>query len=141
MSKRTENRQEPIICVDFDGVVHSYTSGWQGACDIPDPPVPGAFKALWEYVDKGARVCLYSSRSKEPGAIEAMKEWFKLWEKDECFASRPIGWEGVYLANVLEFPTQKPAAWMTIDDRAFCFEGDFPSLGWITRFKPWNKRG
>ena len=29
---------KPILCLDFDGVVHSYTSGWKGADVIPDPP-------------------------------------------------------------------------------------------------------
>jgi hypothetical protein len=34
---------------------------------------------------------------------------------------------------------EKPAAWLTIDDRCFRFEGDFPSAEWIRRFRPWNK--
>ncbi len=33
---------KPILCVDFDGVVHSYTSGWKGETVIPYPPVNGA---------------------------------------------------------------------------------------------------
>jgi hypothetical protein len=33
--------RKPILCLDFDGVLHSYTSGWKGAAVIPDPPVPG----------------------------------------------------------------------------------------------------
>ena len=34
------------ILLDFDGVIHSYTSGWKGAGVIPDPPVPGAIDFL-----------------------------------------------------------------------------------------------
>jgi hypothetical protein len=30
---------KPILCLDFDGVIHSYSSGWKGADVIPDPPV------------------------------------------------------------------------------------------------------
>jgi hypothetical protein len=65
------------ICVDFDGVIHSYTSGWKGAVVIPDPPVEGAFAWLKEMTARGDfRINIYSSRSKERGAIEAMKVWF-----------------------------------------------------------------
>lgn len=122
------------ICVDFDGVLHSYDSGWQGPCEIPDPPVEGAFSWLRRMVEyeldgeRHFRVCIYSSRSRHEGAIEAMQEWFRKHGLDE----QTLG--------LLHFPTQKPAANMTIDDRAFRFEGEFPSIQWILDFKPWNKR-
>lgn len=32
------------ICMDFDGVINSYESGWTGEANIPDPPVPGIGK-------------------------------------------------------------------------------------------------
>lgn len=35
--------KKPILNFDFDGVCHSYTSGWQSADTIPDDPVPGLF--------------------------------------------------------------------------------------------------
>jgi hypothetical protein len=33
------------VALDFDGVIHGYSHGWQGG-DIYDPPVPGAIEAL-----------------------------------------------------------------------------------------------
>jgi hypothetical protein len=40
----------------------------------------------------------------------------------------------------IQFPTEKPAAIMTIDDRAHCFMGRFRPIEWYLNFKPWNKR-
>ena len=117
----------PIVSVDFDGVIHSYASGWQGASTIPDPPVPGAFAWLGAAVQR-FEVCVYSSRSAAPGAIDAMRGWFLRH-----------GLPAPVLA-ALAFPAHKPKAILTIDDRAFCFEGRFPDLDWIERFRPWNRR-
>ena len=113
------------LCVDFDGVIHSYKSKWVDAHTILDEPVPGAFTWLEAMLDsEDFEVCIYSSRSREPGACAAMIAWF---EK-----------HGFTRANELAWPTQKPVAYLTIDDRAFRFEGDFPSEAWLLRFRPWN---
>lgn len=140
---------KPILCVDFDGVIHSYTSGWQGATVIPDPPVPGAI--FWLFRARELfEINIYSSRSKHPGGIEAMKSWLHHWNakgyhsfvgaeyKDSLFFE--------FIEN-LSFPTQKPSAFLTIDDRAIRFDGDWKSpdldpktLKTLLKFKPWNKK-
>lgn len=116
-----------IICIDFDGVIHSYSSGWQGAATVADLPVPGAFAWLNELLDDpGFKPVIYSSRSKEDSGINAMQVWF--------------GEHGFARVSELEFPTQKPAAYLTVDDRALMFQGVFPELQWMLDFKAWNKR-
>lgn len=43
------------------------------------------------------------------------------------------------LLQRIKFPTKKPAAFLTIDDRAVCFKGVFPKPESLLDFKPWNK--
>lgn len=126
-----------ILCVDFDGVIHSYVSGWKGADVVSDPPVPGALRWLLkatEFFD----VQIYSSRSSQPGGVAAMREWllnFAIHEwGDKDFADQ-------FMASIA-FPAQKPAAFLTIDDRAVCFEGNWSEIdpSNLLNFKPWNKR-
>lgn len=118
---------KPILLLDFDGVIHSYDSGWGGAESIPDPPVPGALGFIDDATSAGFDVQIYSSRSRQNGGIAAMKKWFEKHGRAD-------------LNTFLKFPTQKPAAFLTIDDRAFCFEGTFPDPVGLLDFKPWNKR-
>lgn len=118
-----------ILCIDFDGVLHSYTSGWQGADVVADPPVPGAIEWLKELVHSFKyHVNIYSSRSRQEGGIQAMANW--LFENG---IDRDT-------MNLLRWPIEKPAAYLTIDDRAICFNGIFPSQDEIDNFKPWNKK-
>lgn len=132
---------KPILCVDFDGVVHSYTSGWKGATIIPDPPVPGALKWLWkatEWFD----VQIYSSRSKDPEARVAMWAWMVKHSADVFGPGHPMSNDDEEAAYPITFAYEKPAAFLTIDDRAYCFDGDWSELdpADLTQFKPWNKR-
>jgi hypothetical protein len=126
---------KPILCLDFDGVLHSYTSGWKGAEVIPDPPVPGAIAFLREAV-KHFRVAIFSSRSHQPGGQRAMREWIGYHQVNERLSDdEDLSWCGE-----LEWPTEKPAALVTIDDRALTFDGTWPEIESLKQFKPWNKR-
>lgn len=66
---------KPILCVDFDGVIRSYSSGWKGETVIPDPPAPGALQWLARAVEWWD-VQIYSSRSKTLDGIK-VKPWNK----------------------------------------------------------------
>jgi hypothetical protein len=124
---------KPILCLDFDGVCHAYTSGWQGADVIPDEAVPGLFEFL-EEASGYFIIQVFSSRSHQPGGIEAMQTWFdiqyKLWLGDK--------WKGDEILPIT-FPTEKPSAFVTLDDRAITFTGQWPDLEVLRKFKPWNK--
>jgi hypothetical protein len=121
----SDTPRKPILCLDFDGVVHSYTSGWHGADKIPDKPVPGAFdfiRAALLHFD----VAIFSTRSIAPGGIDAMELWFEL--------------HGADFVDQLRWPQSKPPAFVTIDDRALTFTGTWPSIDELKAFEPWTKR-
>lgn len=134
-----------ILCIDFDGVLHSYTSGWKGPRTIPDPPVPGAIDWLRSLLTDSDYVCamaprywdfdvqIYSSRSRYWGGRRAMKRWL----------GREFEKAGYYwrLIELIKFPTKKPPAFLTIDDRAVCFDGQFPDPKTLIAFKPWCQVG
>lgn len=122
---------KPILCLDFDGVLHSYTSGWQGAAVIPDPPVPGAIEFLAE-ASKHFKIAIYSSRSHQEGGVQAMMAWL-LFHASEISPIPPWLFE-------IDFLAHKPAAFLSIDDRAITFTGKFPTVEEMLAFKPWYKR-
>ncbi len=40
----------------------------------------------------------------------------------------------------ISFPTEKPSAFIGLDDRVLTFNGQFPDVETLRTFKPWNKR-
>ncbi len=152
---------KPILCLDFDGVLHSYTSGWKGARVIPDPPVPGALEFLVGALDH-FEVCILSSRSHQWGGRRAMKRWLRerlvaigcsrneaipAWLEARIFRTvgmEPWDEEVRYAVDLIikevRWPLFKPPATVTLDDRALTFTGTWPSIDALLAFRPWNKR-
>lgn len=129
--------RKPILCLDFDGVAHSYTSGWKGAAVIPDPPVPG----LFDFLLKAAlhfEIHIFSSRSGQEGGINAMKAWFA--QHLSMWASLPPDAAAKQIETLLHFPTEKPPAFLGIDDRVLTFKGKWPTIETMSKFKPWNAK-
>ncbi len=134
--------RRPILVIDFDGVVHKYTSPWVDALTIADGVVPGFFD--WAYgAQKHFKLAIYSSRSSDPAAVEAMKTWLvrehSNWLRET--GTVPKLGAGQEVLDI-EFPTSKPPAFLSIDDRAVTFTGSWSELDpeALRTFKPWNKK-
>ena len=117
---------KPILCLDFDGVCHMYTSGWKGAALIPDPPVPGLEKFLREAIEV-FDVAIFSSRSHQEGGLQAMQRFFD----KHC---------GEKMRKQLSFPTEKPPAFVALDDRVITFRGEWPNVDELRSFKTWTQK-
>lgn len=63
------------VVFDFDGVIHSYKSGWKGAAIIPDEPVPGIEKALKDIYNAGYETVVVSTRCATHEGMEAVNDW------------------------------------------------------------------
>ena len=113
------------VCLDFDGVLHQYSSGWQGPGVIADPPVKGAVEFVRSLLDQDFTVAVYSSRSRHKSGRRNMRQWML---------------EHGFPVDLISFPEEKPPAILYIDDRGYTFDGKFPSTDFILNFKPWNKK-
>ena len=129
---------KPILCLDFDGVCHSYTSGWKGIAVIPDPPVDGLFEFLWKAIQV-FDVQIYSTRSATEEGQAAMRLWFAIWI-DRYWNSHPDMPEPRTELLNIKFPNTKPSAFVALDDRVLTFNGIFPDVETLQSFKPWNKK-
>lgn len=114
----------PTVVFDFDGVIHSYTSGWGGVNTIPDPPVPGIREAIAEIRNAGYRVVVVSTRCSE---LEGMMAIRKFMDENNILVD--------------DISSHKPPALVYIDDRAICFDGHPEMLlDKIQEFKPWYQK-
>lgn len=67
----------PTVVFDFDGVIHSYKSGWQGAGVIPDPAVPGIDKVIASLREAGYKVVVVSTRCSSPEGMGAVRRFLR----------------------------------------------------------------
>ena len=133
-------RSKPTLCIDFDGVIHSYERGWQDG-EIYGSVVPGFFE--WAYAASlDFKLVIYSSRSKTEAGRAAMAAWLR--EQNEAWFTAN-GFEAEESKPLaIELTHEKPAAFLTIDDRALTFNGDWYDDAWwpekLLAFKPWMAR-
>lgn len=140
-------RSKLLVCLDWDGVVHAYTSGWKGVTEIPDGPVPGAMEFIIE-AQPHFTIAIYSSRSGQEGGIAAMEGALRHWlfmhllanGGDECKTTPECRDRVQEIVGRIQWPVAKPAAFITLDDRALTFLGVWPSIKELQDFVPWNKR-
>jgi len=118
------------IAIDFDGVIHAYSRGWQGG-EIYDPPVIGTREALTELREKGWKIYIFSTRTNKiyhkndhPPQEERMKTYLEE--------------HGIPYDKIWSFG--KPMADIYLDDRALNFRGKWvDSLQEIEQFQVWNR--
>ena len=125
------------ILIAFDGVLHSYSSGWKGAATVPDMPNPQAIEFLRSLLEHPEmEVVIWTSRALESNqeegsalsGAEAIQRWLNL---------HGMSWEEI---GQIVITAEKLPAHMMIDYRAFAFEGNFPSIESIEDFQPWHQR-
>ncbi len=123
--------KKTVLC-DFDGVLHSYTSGWKGAEIIPDPPNAGAMEWLDLMIeDPEIELVIWTSRvhGDENGRGEqAIRNWLFLHGLSEDKSEE------------IDITSDKRPAVLMIDDRGFQFEGFFPGPQSIKDFEPWSSK-
>lgn len=112
-------RHRRTVCLDFDGVVHSYRSGWRGAPVIPDPPIHGTAEAIAR-LRQQYRVVIYSARCRDPEGRRAIEAWLRKHQ-----------------IEVDEVCDHKPPALVYVDDRAIPFRGDWDQV--ITDIRQFRK--
>lgn len=100
-------KSKKTVCLDFDGVIHSYRSGWKGVTVIPDPPIHRVDRAIAR-LRKNYRVVVYSARCQGEDGVQAIREWLVK--------------HNIEVDDVCLF---KPPAHVYVDDRAVPFTGDW----------------
>ena len=111
------------VVFDFDGVIHSYTSGWKGAATIPDPPIPGIKEEI-EKISEKYHVVVVSQRCASPGGKEAIMKYLEE--------------NGIVVDDVV---MEKPPAVCYVDDRAIRFDGIAGGLlEKIDSFRSWLEK-
>jgi hypothetical protein len=98
-----QNPERPLVCVDLNGVLDSYT-GWKDPSHW-DPPRAGAGEFLQELARHGFDVVVFTTRHRV-----GVRRWLR---------------EHGLLEHVRAITDRKPPAHVFVDDRAVCFRGDF----------------
>lgn len=94
--------KKKTLAIDFDGVIHDYSKGFQGLENAYDPPKEGTKEALEGFNNEGFIVKIMSSRP-----AHVIRKWLEKYEMSHL---------------VKEISNHKFPATVYIDDRGFLFK-------------------
>ena len=121
------------VCIDFDGVLYSYESGWGVDGALVDGPVEGSMQFLIECV-LTFNVNIYSCRSAHKYQRKRMRKWVKR-------NLRQSGDLDSYIYKQIKFPKSKPLASLYVDDNALRYDGGtFPGIKIMKAARSWVKK-
>lgn len=106
----------PTLAIDFDGVIHGYSEGWQDGT-IYDNPMDGAAEAMAKLQERGYQLIIYTTRAESQTDKAAIYQWLK----QHRFKN----------VDDIEITDRKPLAIAYIDDRAVRF------TNWLDIVKLW----
>ena len=116
------SRNKGTVCLDFDGTIYSYKSGW-GQGVLTDPILEGAKEAIAE-LKRNYKVVVFSVRANDPHGKQSIRDWL---EK-----------EGIEVDDVIG---NKPNAFVFIDDRNIPFENNWSEMvSKVNNFETWQSR-
>lgn len=117
------------ICIDFDGVIHDYSNGWQGE-DVFAQMIPNADTATALLKKKGWRVIIFTTRKKTKKLEDWLSEHKIAYDFINENPDQPEHASGKIVADVY------------LDDRGICFRGRWDE--WLMRdildFESWEEQ-
>ena len=100
--------EQKTICIDFDGVIHDYSKGWQGE-DVFGQMIPNADTGTATLKKNGWTIIIFTTRKK----TEKLEKWL---------AENNISYDHINEnPNQPEHTSGKIIADVYLDDRGICF--------------------
>lgn len=122
-------KKKKTICIDFDGVIHDYSKGWQGE-DVFGNMITNADIGTSILKKKGWTIIIFTTRKKSSKLEKWLKDNNITYDYINENPDQPDNTSGKIIADVY------------LDDRGICFSGTWNE--WFIReildFKPWQER-
>lgn len=111
------------IAIDFDGVIHDFNRGYHDGTCYGDP-IPGAIDAI-KYLASKFHIVIFTAKAKPNRPLVQGKTGKQLVE--EWLEKHGV------LSCVKEITSEKPRAWLYIDDKGYRFSSWKDALEFVEK--------
>lgn len=122
--QKIENKRN--VAVDFDGVLHKCSKGYHDGT-VYDEPIEGSLESLQKLKDMGYDIVIFSckSRSDRP-KVDGKCGTEMIWDWLEKYGVKHL---------VSDVVSEKPRAFLFIDDKGYRFENWEDTIKFIQKLK------